>query len=833
MKLSKKRAAARGTLAARTAATENTTVACHNLRHGSLTPGADVLQPVGSPAIVAAGDWKPQAVMHPVPGFICLIVTDGCRVGYIDISASGGDLSETPVGDVVQIAVTDSPVSCALPCASSLYLMTGDGPRRLRYFDDTREWVRVNPAEWTPVSLIADEGADCTATVAPRRLSRDYTSPADSLDDRDLRAVTSDLRRAYAAAVRQAAASGDFCAPALMRLRFIGHDGAELCSSPPLLLGAADSGRLTDPISVTSDDRRTLGSYDIAVRSWRPHVRSNRPVSKDMSLSVSRIELLACPQFHPFDPSGEAGADLVSPVADNTMLRLTMPGAGRSVSAGNAAVGESRLRRMLEVMPRVERVVAVIRGPFAEGRFIDCSPELTSPYGSVADECRAVERSLALVADRPAAGSPELSLVSQPHSFAADSVAASSGRVLWGGLAALRFDGYPASAFAGGLDAAGAWHSAVTVTFASGDEQVVAVDQGTAGAPRAFNPLLGYPSADAVAMTVTVSAGGMVRRQTVPLTPLSGIDMSVYVDPSFAPFALSDLAPTFVIPAARPVRKPLPGFVASAGDGSPLRPRDVAPVAPGAGAMAVFPASRSLSSWDFGRARFSALTSQGIFSVTLAPDMKLSVSLIDSRSVADPRAAVDAGGRLLAAASGSLVEVGASRVRTLLTGFDAAVLAYCAARDELWASADGSSQIIALSDMQRFTRDEVLGSSSIGTYAVVGGSLCCLDRETPGQSLYVRWDCAMSLSDNFVRPVAVALDLRSASVAYGSVVLKRMSHADEAPAPVMRLTVDGAVRSPLRVAVAALPMRRAAISFQGRVSPDTMISSAELTYLTD
>ena len=66
MKLSKKRAAARGTLAARTAATENTTVACHNLRHGSLTPGADVLQPVGSPAIVAAGDWKPQAVMHPV-----------------------------------------------------------------------------------------------------------------------------------------------------------------------------------------------------------------------------------------------------------------------------------------------------------------------------------------------------------------------------------------------------------------------------------------------------------------------------------------------------------------------------------------------------------------------------------------------------------------------------------------------------------------------------------------------------------------------------------------------------------------------------------------------
>ena len=248
MKLSKKRAAARGTLAARTAATENTTVACHNLRHGSLTPGADVLQPVGSPAIVAAGDWKPQAVMHPVPGFICLIVTDGCRVGYIDISASGGDLSETPVGDVVQIAVTDSPVSCALPCASSLYLMTGDGPRRLRYFDDTREWVRVNPAEWTPVSLIADEGADCTATVTPRRLSRDYTSPADSLDDRDLRAVTSDLRRAYAAAVRQAAASGDFCAPALMRLRFIGHDGAELCSSPPLLLGAADSGRLTDPI---------------------------------------------------------------------------------------------------------------------------------------------------------------------------------------------------------------------------------------------------------------------------------------------------------------------------------------------------------------------------------------------------------------------------------------------------------------------------------------------------------------------------------------------------------------------------------------------------------
>jgi hypothetical protein len=113
--------------------------------------------------------WRIMAQMNPFPGLKLLIVTDGCHVGYADITGFEGHFTEICVADVTEvteIAVTGSPISCVLPCGSSLYLMTGDGPRCVRYFDDTRKWVRINPAEWPPVSPDAADTTDTTDTAA-------------------------------------------------------------------------------------------------------------------------------------------------------------------------------------------------------------------------------------------------------------------------------------------------------------------------------------------------------------------------------------------------------------------------------------------------------------------------------------------------------------------------------------------------------------------------------------------------------------------------------------------------------------------------------------------
>ena len=831
MRPSKIRAAARGIMAKVAPSAKSATMRCHNLRTEILPTGETVLRPVGRPEPVAEGAWWPLTKMSPAPGVEMLIVADGCRLGAIDLVGADCGAGVVSTESVSLIAVTDSEISCAVSFGDMLTVMTADGPRRMAYDAGESAWLLIDPSEWTALSLTAHETADCTATVAPRRLSGDYSSASEPLNDSDRRAVTGDLRRAYTEVVSQAAAAGVCCAPAIVRYRLVSHDGSTLCISPPLLLGPRDSGRLTAPVAVTSDDRRTLDGYEIAARGWRPAVVSSRPVSKAMAAAVSRIEILACPQFHPFDPSGEAVAVLVNDPADRTMLRLTMPGAGLSVSSGNAAAGESRLRRMLAVQADAEQVVAVIRGPFAEGSVIDCEPRLTLPYSGVDDECRAVAAALAR---RPETVSDSQSRISPPHAFAAACCASAAGNVLWGSLEALRFRGWSADFFAGSRAGAGAWRSAVAVTFASGDEQLVAVAQGTEGAPAELNPVLSYPSADAVAMTLIVSAGGKVRRTTVPLTPLPSGDMSVYVSPGFAPFVPEGEAQTFVIPAERRVRKPLPGFVAAARADAPTAAVSLAPVGDGE-VSALFPASRSQSSWDFSRVRFSALTSRGIYAVTLS-GASLSVSLVDSRGVVGRHAAADAAGRLLAVASGNLVEVGASRAVTLLSDFDADVLAYATVRDELWGSAadDGLTAVVDLSTLQSATRDDAVRSPSLDAYAVVGGSLCRLGAETPAAgSVYVRWDCAISVSDDFVRPVGLTFDMRSRSVAYGSLAVRRVSTADEEPSPSLRLSLDGRQASPLKVALPALPLRRAAVSFQGRVSPDTVISAVTLSYIKD
>lgn len=780
----------------------------HNLHTTQLPTGDTVLTPVLPPKPVS--DLKNAKLLAEIP------VDDKKLLAVESDDALG--LLDPETGDILWLGDYHGEILCALGSDKRLTAMTASGPvdYKLAGDSDGGRWSDVDSRRWAPLSVRAVPGSQATSVVAPRQLSKAYTHVGTSLLDVDRRAVTADLRRAYTDLVRQAHAQGSFCAPVMMRYRLIGHKGEVIYTSAPQLLGPSSTSMLTAPMTLTSSDYQTLDSHVVAAPSWRPSLVGCGEVSEEMARSVSRIELLAAPQFHPFDPEGEADINIVWNSSDKTMMRVSMPGVSRAVASGNARLGEARLRQMLAVLPSVERVVAVVNGPFKVGERIMTVPDLQFAFGSLTDECRAVEKAMNLL---PETVDPVLQKLSWPNAITAGDVTAVGEWVIWGVSNCLRFSGYPVGLFAASCTD-GPWHAAVSVEFASGDERLVCVDEGETDAPALFNPLICYPSADAVSITIVLSHAGKVCRAVLPLKPDPSGRWSYYLNTSFAPFRLTEEIDAFIVPPERRILRPMAGYLALARSDTPTD--IVAAISLGdTKIQSLFPASRSQSSWDFSKVRFSVLTATGVFTVTVTPGKvpRISANLIDPRASPGPYAALRVSDRLLAILEDTLVEIGPSKCKNLkIVPSD---------RSDRSDKSDNSDKSIA-NTLTDYTRDEIITGRVVGHYAVVDGQICDLTLTRDVDSVYVRWDGLINFGDDYIKPRKLIFDIRSPRISYGELTVSRMSHADIEPSPSLRLTLDGAVGSPVVTSLPALPMRSAAFTFQGRLHPSSTIKSLKI-----
>lgn len=295
---------------------------------------------------------------HPIPSPTLVITDYGSSLGIL--APETGEIDE-------RFDCADAPVSA-----------------------DTGE-SDIDISRWPRLSLSAVELADCSTTVAPREFSSSYTDLGSTLDAADRKDITADLRRAFLHLVTQAHAQGACCSTTVMRYRFIGHDGDTLFNSAPILVGLSAPGALTAPIAMTSTDRQHINPYDVTAREWRLRVRC-AAVSADMASAVSRIEILAAPRLLPIDPMEDAYIKLVREVTSSVMLRVVRSRASRFFAPGNADVDEARMSRILEVLPSLERVVGVIKGPFTPGDSIDIQPTLHLSAVSLSDEATVAER---------------------------------------------------------------------------------------------------------------------------------------------------------------------------------------------------------------------------------------------------------------------------------------------------------------------------------------------------------------------------------------------------------------------------------------------------------
>lgn len=807
--------------------TNHSTTRCNNLRPIKTNNGNFKLKPVGAPVPVASGSWRIMTRMRPDRIKKLIILANGCELAYIDVSIKPDPLNDGIIRPTA-IASLGSDILCVNTSGPMLTAMCADGVFSARYDCGSQSWTTLKANAFPSLSLIADTLADASSTVASRKMAFEYTVGQNHLSSLDVRNLTSDLRDAYSGIYSQAVGAAAFCAPVLCRYRLIGASGETLFTSAPVLLAPADSCRISEPVIIRSTDRYHTEPFTLSTPLWRLRLASAEPVDKSVAQFISRIEILASPQFHPFDPQADATFNVIPPRNSSDFIRASLPGAARSISAGNQAIASARLRQAIAVMPQIESVIAVINSPFGDLP-LDIIPDLQMPARDLVAECHAIEKAMN---DKPMQADPELVMISEPHRFTAQCCAAASGMTLYGGLSALRFDGYTAESLAAAVDGDGPWHAAVAVQFASGDEQVVAISQGLRGAPLSFNPVLTYPAPDATSISITVSRGGVVRHGTFNLSPDASRRHAVFIHSSLQPFELPDRLTAFVPPAARIFKHHLPSAIALA-PSTPfgfMRPAIVSSLGD-AQIIALKPAFKSASGLDFSKQHFIAFTASGIFRLraSRASPARIEAQLIDSSVLSSPDAVTIAGSQLIAILSDKLVSISSNSVTTLADNFHADTLAYSPHFDEVWASSGSGSTVYSIDCMALYTRDESLQASAFESLACCDGRIVDLACEQPRDRTFINYVCRTGISNYHSRIKSFAIDMYASALDNGEISLSRLNHDTPEPIPSLSLKVDGAIKLPLRRSIAALPARKAEISVQGRASADTIISSVSIT----
>jgi hypothetical protein len=794
---------------------DTTTTVCDNLRPVRGLAGYMRLQACGSPMSVISGDGTPLLLFVATGGTARrLIVATGRTISAVDIATG----SQIEVG-----TVTADILSAIAFGGDSIIVMTAAGPWRARYDVATDAWSVIGyNHNYRAVTLRAEDANLLTETVGQRTLSRVYTNEF-TPSDTDRRSLVNDLTTAYINLADAAMLRGEFLQPALCRYRLKDDMGRELFTSPPVLLCASDGVQCGGTITLGSSNRQTVNGYTVTAQTWRIALDIAAGSTFDDG-EVALLEVLMTPQMHPYSPSADGACYLSSRNDTNDFVRIAMPG---------NAPDSSYIRSAIARLDSMEQVVATVHHPFASAK-ADTVAVTAEYHQSVDLECSimttAMRRSVSSVNALTARLMP-------PHTFTASTGAAASAVTLWGDITAFRYEGYPLACFAASK-VNSPWRASIKVEFADGTETAVWQGQGTTDCPSLLNPVLCYPSPDAVRLTVALARSGAVPiEQSFTLSPDASGRYSVYVNPEMKPFAMTDTVTAYVAPTASECPLELRSVLACADAEQPLSITGALRLS--AGTVTVNVASRvAQSSWDFGRSRFYTMTDCGIYSVAVnSAHTVISAGLLDARGVVRKDAAALGDGFVAVATDGGdLLAVRPSKVETLRAGGGYAMAAWCDDRRELWGiSADGTADVICLDyDRKRYRRPslkvaEVLSCPGYAFAKTANGIVDLCHEDSPWQT-DVAWTATVEpAGGDLLRLGLLRLDIGAMSVS-GHIQLTHTNQTVTASAPLLDASIAGEVRSPLFLRPMARRLRWLTVSVAGKVSHDFALSSISINY---
>lgn len=782
---------------------------CERLRLNA----AGAYVPVGVPAQVAALAAVPRCSIAHADGTISLFASEGDTLYVIRQGVASAHALGSAVRNVV--AVGDDA------------LVTTEAGRRYRCRLDGSAWtVSDEDAALPVVELSCEDAGPLSCEVASRKLSQVYDLGL-QLSSADRSALFSDLCDAYRSLDRDARAAGAHLQPVIAYYRLSDASGNVIMTSPPMVLAHPEGAQCTRSVLLYSDDRRTVDPYVFSGSCWR--LKARFPADAVAAARVSRFELLTTPMFHPSDFVARNCCTTVRVAGTTAFVRMNVLNSVNGITSASPLPSARNVREALARLESMARVVYAVNNPFSATESREVALDY-APAGDADADISAVKAAFAGTVD---AVNPARALMRRPNIVTGAVAAAASDVVVWGDLTVRRFAGHSPAAFAVGFTDR-SWYGYSEVTFSDGSSRVFSA-VGTARAPTRFNPVLSYPSPDAVSLTLAVRVSGWQTRTAVfPLAPEASGRYAIYVHPSCEAFEIESLSDTYSVPSenCRDLRFPAAVAVASASD--PMEMTAVGEVSAGA-VRALVPARFGQSSWDFGRCRFYACGDGGIHSVSVnASRTALSVNLVDSRPVEGCQAVAVTGEGVMAVAGGDLVGIAASRVTTLRPDTGAAMLAWNGSRRELWCVDALGRADVACFDFgrRRFTVSDaglrrVLSAAS-GAYALTdNGCIVDISREIWPATVdvaYIRAGGAARLR----RPVALLVDARAASFT-GRVALMQ----GRTGGVVAGRSINGAIRSPLSLRVVSRPRLDVVVELKATVTPDFELHKLDVRYGSD
>lgn len=612
------------------AAKELQNLRCQGLRPYSIQGSAGGLRMAERPVtILGDNDYVPLVELAAEDG-MALILKRGESLGVLMPGQSAvRRLVEVNIGGEAMCALRDpdNPAAAIVMVRDS----TGEPERGvLRLRDGVASW-RSASRPWPVLTFTAEDCGSQSAACGRRKVTESYAG-ASQVSAADARGLSDELTDTYERLVSGAHASGCAVQPMLMRYRLLDAGGHVLHESPVHYLEhpTHNGSQLTDAVTIGIESGSSMtGEYEITARVWRPVL----DIPAGMPGEVAAVEVVATPEFHPLRPDAASEA-YVSRRGQEQEFRVSLPGSQAGIRPA-PGYGRARLCRVAGDMARVERRLALVATGDGAARRVVLNPGFGA--GTAKEDAAVLEK---------VHSGTVTSRASEPacRRLTAGLVARRADIIVWGNVEMKPFEGWSMEELCAERDSDDSvnWQALVKVEFADGTS-VERRSSGRGSAPLRLRPLAGYPDVSARRMRLWLVAGERSYSGTLELTPDAAGKMALWLDAGLKGVTLSGGnitgLPLYSLSSAR--REIMPEALAVCRASAPTEPLMI--LRCGSGEVTALSAcAAGAQTWDFGRQRFVAGTSRGLYMLSCT-DSRHWLRLLDGGAVLRPDALACAG----------------------------------------------------------------------------------------------------------------------------------------------------------------------------------------------
>jgi hypothetical protein len=781
-----------------------------NLRRDLTTPS--VWRCAGTPNQLTTTQIIPIARFSPFgDGRELQLLIDEANKLYFNVIATNNNTSSSDFGDISLLAsLPAKPILVVTSTQGIIRLLLNHQPDQYLTYDNSLIPSFHGEMPSLPdIPIVATEYHSFYATVPSIKLSGNSSGESGSqLTKSDSSLLSDALSSTYKSLCQQARSTGYCVQPAMARYRLIDVAGNTVGVGPLVQVSIPIGVSATGSVQLTSTDGMlTLNEGKMDVTAYRPAVIAPAKLPSPWNKIVSKLVVEITAEMEPLDTSQEAGHGIR---CDNTTGTVTVTAKLPGFSIGTV-VNSSRFRYLgLQLLTSQLYQAAEFSEPF---------------NGGIADA--GVVRSFTATGTLPTADN--IGTIRLTHSRNYSAALTTGNFTILCNPQVAAFDGWQPDCFIATrtTDTRDEWEMGISVKLSTpaGEQWVRRLTSGVGKVPTTLNPILSYPSTDATEMVVCYLApDGTAYESTFQLTPLQEAGIAYYANSGLSLITLNESVPVYhpmgdTAPAE--LRNGMAEIYRSSDLGAALDSMQVADTE----IYRVETAPRGSTGWEFSRQKVLFFGEGGIQLTTISASGSFnSVTTVDNRRISSAQAVCHAtgsnGSTLIAYADDDLIEVAGQKVSLLTASLSHRLkqplcgvsLGYNNHFHELWISAENMP-------LYRITTDGELIKVNIPELNVDGTTAFttpCRFATHKGDLLLASDAGLFNLSDeDSSTPIAVTLRNRYQAAGrpewltlnlFGSEIKGTFQlkgdRGTEIPEELLRLTINGAVNSPIKLRLA-------------------------------